>query len=746
MTAKHSQTRVLGSSTLTTAVLTTALLVTNTAIAATETTNTNTKFPDELAPDARVLSELNAGSQNANVVEHSSDSTVVYPAAFFQQYSPVSVNDMIDRIPGVSIEGGGNGRGLGSGGNLLINGQRMAGKDNSPRAQLTRIAAREVDRIEIIRGNSTEFDVRNASQIVNVVLNEATSRNSISTEISSDRHSDGTIDPGASVSASGSNNAFNYLFNIMADPRYNHNQRQEYGYSPDMRLRDSTEEHSIRDETAYQASMNLGYRFGNEKFQLNALGRDSSHETDVTRAITDYNTGIPSLRRENENIDNIHYNWEIGGEYEHTFADGSRNVVVFVANDQNRDNVRERFLVNANSGTSETKSLFIESNQRTRERIVRNTYNRQLSPAQDIQLGLERAQTILDSSLFIGANSSTGNRSSRYGDLVPVLSATNPGSTVQEMRYEGFAVHNWTLNDRMSLESTVVYETSEISQSGIVNKTRSFDFVRPKFDYRFDITSSVQLRASVERAVSQLSFANFTASANNSDQDKTSNAGNPDLVQEKATNYELNLEYRLPNDAGIMSSRFVYREIEDVIGRIDVSSNPNAPESAAGNIGDGVRYGVYLDASTRLGFLGLPDAMLTTSLNVFDSVITDPFLGIERRFNGRGNTRIGFRHDLPALNLNYGFTYSVDFNGGQKNIDIDTIERYSSEPNLSFFISKVAFDDITFRFESMNTLNSTFCRERLRYAGTTAANNLREIENSCNNSGQKLALKVRTTF
>ncbi|MFT4813265.1 MAG: outer membrane receptor for ferrienterochelin and colicins, partial [Paracoccaceae bacterium] len=37
------------------------------------------------------------------------DSTIVYNAEFFFQFSPVSVNDMIDRIPGIGLAlGGGN--------------------------------------------------------------------------------------------------------------------------------------------------------------------------------------------------------------------------------------------------------------------------------------------------------------------------------------------------------------------------------------------------------------------------------------------------------------------------------------------------------------------------------------------------------------------------------------------------------------------------------------------------------------
>ncbi len=675
------------------------------------------------------------------------DSMVVYPAAFFSQYSPVSVNDMIDRIPGVSIGGGSGGRGLGTGGGLLINGQRLAGKANAPLDQLARIAARQVERIEIIRGNNPELDVRSSGQIVNVVLNESANRPSLSVEANMDSHRDGTLAPGGSLSYGGRSNGFDYLFNVMADPAYNHDERSETGYYPDLSIKDTTEEDTVRDQTAYQMTMNMGYDFGNDRVQLNTRIADSSHPTDITRRITDFSGFAPTSRLESEQLDYVNENWEVGGDYEHTFADSSRFSMVFVVNNEIRDYVQERFSHNTQSlDKSLDKSLYVASNRRTRERIVQGSYSWRLGESQDMQLGLERAQTILDSSLFVGQPRANQPTSPFYGNLVPIPSSSNPGSTVEEMRYEGFAVHNWTLNDRMSLESSMVYETSVIEQSGTSSRSRDFAFLRPKLDYRFDITSSLQLRASIERLVSQLSFTHFTASANTSDTDKTVNAGNPDLVQEKEIRYELNLEYRLPNDAGVLSSRFFFRDLEDVIGRVDVSPSPDNPVSAAGNIGDGIRYGVYLDASTRLGFLGLPDAILTTGLNIYDSRVTNPFLGSDIRLNNRGRALIGFRHDLPSMSLNYGFTYSSEFTGGQKTVDIDTIEQTTPQPSLSLFISKVAFDDVTFRLESNNTLSNDSCRQRLRYDGFTAANVLEEIEKSCNGSGQKIALKIRTTF
>lgn len=668
------------------------------------------------------------------------NATVIYPASFFQPFNPVSVNDMIDRIPGVSINNGGGGRGLGSGGNLLINGQRLAGKDNSPRAHLSRIPAGQVERIEIIRDPSGELAVRGSDQVVNIIMEEVDTRSSTSIEVSSDFHRDnGTLRPGLSLSHNRQSGNFSSVFNLQADPQYRVEQREEYSYTADLRPTEQMLESNVRDKVHYQASATLGYRIGQHRSQLNVLLGSSQHPHEVNRKFTHTGEQQSLASGEREQADYLLDNWEIGGDYEYSFAHGGRALFVFVVNEDSNHNIRERF-------TDEQKTQYVESNSRARERIAQTSYNWNLSDTQDMQLGVERAQTILDSRLLIGRGTGSAAPSPFFGGLYPAWSISNPGSTVEEMRYEGFAVHNWALSDRMSLESSLVYETSQITQTGNLNKSREFNFWRPTLDYRFNLTSALQLKATVGKEVQQLSFANFSATANNSDKDQDVNAGNPDLVPTEEIRYELGLEYRLPEDAGVLSSRFFLRELTNTIGRIDATKNPAQPLSAAGNIGDAKRWGVYLDGSSRLGKFGLPDATLTTSLHLFDSEIINPILGSQERINGRGRAGVGFRHDLTYLNLNYGFNYNHPFTGGNRNIEISTIDWFREAPQLSMFVSRVLFDDVTFRLESNNTLGEENCRNRVRYHGSSASGNVRELEDVCWGGGQTLALKVRTTF
>ena len=688
-------------------------------------------------------------AQLADNEDPDDNSTIVYTADYFTDFSPVSVNDMINRIPGIGLAmrrggGGGNNRGLGSGeGEILINGQRMAGKNNDAQDQLSRISADQVDYIEIIRGTSEGLDVSGGAQVVNVVLLQLTSRSSTAAEVNFDHSRDGTVSPGGKLSHNGQTGNFNYLFHIEAEPRYRNQRSTEFGFSPDYQMREVRKEASTRDETEYAASTNLGYTRGRSALQFNALYEFSNPPTALEREIFDLTTN--RLQRQTEDNGFERTNWEVGGDYEYDFESNAKYRFLFIVNDREFDSIRERSNVLADSVR---KNLFLQSRGRNRERIARTSYTWNPAETQVLELGVERAQTIVDSNLRMGLDI-PGTPSAAFGNLVPVA-VSNSSSTVEEIRYESFANHNWQLNNKMSLESSVIYETSTIAQSGDVSKKRDFEFVRPKVDLRYNLTPELQLRAGIEKDVAQLSFSDFSASIDFSDEDKNTQAGNPEIVQEQSWRYQANVEYRLPNSLGVVNTQFYYRDYQDVIDRVDVSRSPDDLESARGNIGEGVRYGVNLDVSSKMGFAGLPDALLTMGLGAHDSEVTDPFLHIKRRMpeNDRWTARIGFRHDITDMAMSYGFNYSNTSNEGssRREIDIIDIEEQRSQPFLTSFIEKRAFGDIAFRFEAMNLLDSEFCRTRTRFLGATADGIVEEIEEYCNGSGPQLSLKIRKTF
>ena len=538
---------------------------------------------------------------------------------------------------------------------------------------------------------------------------------------------------------------FQALVNLEARPNYENRDNREVRLGPNNEVVGTLFETNIRDQQENTLSSNMSYSLGDHRMQLNALIREGDHPRPVRRDFVDFTDAGLVNRIEEEDVNREESNWEVGGDYEFSFDDGSRLSVLFVANNEIRNNVRERYSANpAEEGLS--KNLFIDSRQERQEFIIQGNYNFSITETQSLRVGIESADTQLDSSLLIGSSSGSEPASASVGGLSPLLSVSNPGTKVQEIRYEGFAFHNWTLSDRSSLESSLVYETSEISQTGAVNKTRDFQFWRPSFDYRFNITENFRFRGTVKRSVSQLSFSSFAATTNEEDRDLNALAGNPELEPQTSWDYEGQLEYRLPNDGGVISSNISYSDIDNYIGRINATIDPNEPLSATGNVAPAKRWAMFNRASIRLNSLSLPNAILGVTLGLFDSEIIDPFLKTKQRIGGRGFAGINFRHDITSLGLSYGIDYSHSIWGGNYDIDIKTITRNDRERSLDLFVSKVWFEDWTFRLESDNTLGASRCRYRQRFDGTTINGAISLIQDSCSSRYRRLNLSIQTTF
>ena len=690
------------------------------------------------------------------------DSTVVYPASYFAEFNPVTAQDMLDRIPGVgtatggggnfggSRQGGGNGgRGLGSGSGgsqIIINGKRTAGKNNQTSSQMDRITAEQVDYIEIIRGTSGELDVRGSSQVVNVVLFEELSSNSLSFEANMDRYLDHNTAPGGSLAYSGQSGGLNYVLSATAEPRYDHRVSKETSVLGDFSLNDEVREERIREQDSYDLSVNLDYEINlKSSARLNALYSQNDNPTDVLRYTTDFLVNPSATAIEREEIPGDRDNWEIGGDYEYVTDSGSRFKFLFIRNRNESASTRERFDVFADG--SESKDLFLDLASTTTERIVRASFTMDFLEDQDIEFGAERAQTTLDSSLALGLPDSTGTPSADFGGLVP-QNISNANSTVEEIRLEPFIIHNWNINSRTSVESTLLYELSQISQSGDVNRKRDFDFIKPKVDLRYNLTPQLQLRGSIEKVVQQLRFSDFVAVNDSQDNDSLTLSGNENLRQEWFWKYDINAEYRLPNDIGVVDANIFYHRHTDVISRIDVSPSEGDLQSANGNIGEGDMYGITLNASIRMRMFNMPNLLVTSRLNVRDSNITDPFLGVERRFSryGRGRLNLGFRHDVPKWNINYGLEWSNRFDSNEKIYDIDDIADYIGQPNTTAFVQFVDSRGTTYRFDARNATSNLQCRERQRYIGRINTGILEEIEDQCATSGRVVSLKINGTF
>ncbi len=671
--------------------------------------------------------------------------TVSYPAEYFQQWNPVTVADMIDRIPGITValettssNRSQNDRGLGSGENILINGQRLSGKDNEARDQLARIAFEQVERIEIIRGTSSDLvGVRNQGQIVNIVTN---SLNELSVTIaaSATRYQDGNVEPGASLFFNGSYGNLDYRIGMESDPQYEVLDSIEESVNGDFSANDIRTFRQVTDQTNQAINGNLAYNInGNQTFTLNLLYQDADPPRDLERTILQFGAASPVVRREQEIYDATRSNWELGADYNISFSDDSQFQFISINNQLDEETLRDRYLVAADD--SRLRDLSLRNKSVNSERIYRGVYTRPVSEGQNLELGLERAQTILATELDLSRLNLISN------ELVEVA-VPNALSEIEEIRYEGFVVHHWQLNPRMKLESTLLYEVSEISQTGEIEKSRDFDFIRPKLDYRFDLTPGLQLQLSLEKFVAQLSFADFAANTDPRDEERDTVAGNPELRQQQSWRYTANLEYRLLEGRGVFSARAWYWDVTDAIGRVDATRPGEPLVSAAGNIGDGEVRALQINASYRF----TPNLLISGTSLMRASEATDPFLGVTRRLvpNDRGYQSIAVRHNLPQWNLNYGIDYLDAPQGNRPLYDINRIDHVDSREDLSFFVERNSIGrmNLLARFDILNSLDRGMCSDRFRFNDRLSVGVITEVERRCNERGSQYVLQLRGTF
>jgi len=645
--------------------------------------------------------------------------TVTYEAEFFDTYTVVNAADMLRWVPGGAAllpdnrrrRGGGeqSKRGFGSGGDqVLINGKRISGKSNDISSAMQRIQASVVSRIEVIRGTTAGLDVRSEGTLINVVLSEEVSGGSGSWQLHSGFYGESAEYDGL-VSYSNTAGKLNYLVSAELGPynRGGQEDRFEEFFTPGTNTLFEQRDIS-KPELEQQLVLNSSgsWSFDNgDVLNLNARVSDKEEEETETTIVTVIGDPVTESLL-NSSIEN-RLNWEVGGDLENRIGTDGTLKTRLIYTDKTSDESEFVSLSSTIPGNVPSESLVLSDELET-EAIIRSSYSWPLTGTQNLELGIEGAQNTLEKDVQLFEILADGT-------LTPIV-LFNSDSDVEENRYEFFSTHFWQMREDIALESALNFEYSKIEQAGIdVNNARSFTYIKPRFDLRWDINDSTQFRSSLERTVSQLDFGDFVASFD--DEDDQVDAGNPDLEPEKAWEWKFTFEKRLAEDAGVLEAQIYYNDIEDHIDKVAATDII----SAAGNIGDAEHYGVQLKGSWRLAPIGLEGAVIDLTYNFQETETTDPFTGETRhmRFKPHDRYSVRFRHDLAEWKINYRI--DIDWWGAREQHDITYRDRSNSlSPNLNASIQYRLTNSLLLWFDSRFVIDSHQRRVRERYDGNIA--------------------------
>ncbi|WP_101757731.1 TonB-dependent receptor plug domain-containing protein [Oceanicoccus sp. KOV_DT_Chl] len=99
-----------------------------------------------------------------------------YGEDFYMAYTPNNAEDILSRVPGAQVvvdKADTGGRGFNENSQLvLINGRPVSAKSNGIKTILARIAAENVERVDIIRGGVDGLNIKRSETVVNLVLRD----------------------------------------------------------------------------------------------------------------------------------------------------------------------------------------------------------------------------------------------------------------------------------------------------------------------------------------------------------------------------------------------------------------------------------------------------------------------------------------------------------------------------------------------------------------------------------------------
>jgi hypothetical protein len=559
--------------------------------------------------------------------------------ADFARFAPKNALEMLNQVPGFTIRAASVERGLGEAtGNVLLNGERISNKSDDIFAQLQRVPASNVVRIEI-RDGATLGIPGLSGQVANVVVKAAriTGRYSYRPEVR--QYFTDPILTRFDVSVSGERGPVEYT--LAFENQVNHS-----GAGGDTVILNGSGGLIERREEVFTGKSRqprVSGRFvfdgpedslGNLNLSLRAL--DYDYVEDGVRI----GSGLPDRDRDYTQAQEG-WDYEVGGDYR--FAVGPGQLKMIGLDRFTKNESQTNLVVNYADQRPATGDRFTRDSEE-RERIVRGEYQWKVGEA-DLEVSAEAAFNSLDSAARLFLLQPGGN----YTEL----SFPNATARVEESRYETIFSYGRPLTPTLSFRLAAGGEYSELVQIGGGGQSRTF--WRPKGQlttvWQYDPDTRVNFR--LQRKVGQLNFFDFLASVNLNDGQQTQ--ANPELVPPQSWEAEVEIA-RKHGRWGNSTARLYTHFVEDIIDFVPLATGGEA----VGNLDSAQRYGVDLRNTTNLDPRGWRGVRIDSRLYLQHTRVQDPVLGNIRDISGalQQFVSLTLRHDVPETDWAYGGSLS----------------------------------------------------------------------------------------
>ncbi|HEY2050608.1 MAG TPA: TonB-dependent receptor [Caulobacteraceae bacterium] len=657
----------------------------------------------------------------------STEGVISYPASFFAPEQPTTALDIIKLIPGFVFDRGGEVRGyVGAAPNVLVDGARLASKDDSVEDLLKRIPADQIVRVDVIRGGAPGVDMQDKTVIANLVRRKQTGLAGTLTA-SVMRDAQGKLEGLGRAEWRWSSAGWFVEGSAQIGGSFD----DTGGVGPKIRVdgsgrlivNGSESQFGVQDDNRITAAAE--HDLGGGKIRLSASFTDQPYGAISTDTLVQPSGG---------DLDNYHQTektGELSARYERQFNPRIDLEVVGIGRlgwDGLHDHYTEEPQVAAVTG-DDTSDIFDLSDRRG-ETILSSRLSVALNKTLALNTGVEGDYNWLTSHTTFIENGSP-------------ISLPAADEFVAEKRGEAFALAEWRPRPAVDLEAGMHLEGSQLTSTGDSSSSQAFIYPKPRALLTLSPNPTDQIRLRVEREVGQLDFNDFIASPLNIESGEV-RAGNTRLTPESDWVFEAAAERRFWK-SGDVTVTVRHFKLYDVIDRVPVY-DPSGTFDAPGNIGGGRKDEVALDLTLPLDRIGLTGGLISGQSTWRWSRVIDPTTGVARSISGLPSDtwELHFSESLPHRHTTFG----VDVVGEYSTINyrFDEIDIDKLRPNVTFFCEYKPKSDIAIRVEARDLFDRDYFHTRLVYYGPRFDSALAFIEQRDILTGRFLYLRVIKSF
>lgn len=679
-----------------------------------------------------------------------------YDLDYFQRFEPVSVGEMLKRVPGVTFTADvleydqAQFRGLPGGyTQVLINGRRAPGGEADRSFFVDRIPAELVERIEIVRSPRADQPSEGVAGTLNIVTKEAASFAGGFAKVGALINQDGRVRP----SVAGA-----YAGRIGADTTYwaalNYQERRNPKKKVSLRFddvatgsRDASDpafaNTEIQDDTRDGSDLS-----GSAELRTGILGSGFARiqgffvdtaRTEFERSVTYEGADLDfdGVETQNEDIDQQTY--AISSDARLPLGDGI-DLGLAAGWSGYREDTRTTTFVGDNADDFDD----LEADDDDRINIRDDEYTGTVSLA----VGSKPVGVKIGVDLLHKKRSGLND-----GDFL------SGAFEIRENRYDPYARVTLEPSATISVDAGLRYEITRRTVSGDAVATTRYaaETLNPSLHARFAPTAADQFRASIARTVRRPNYdfvSPYQDEESPGDDDAT--RGNAALKNERAWGVDIGYERRLGGN-GIVGINAFYRRIDDIIELVSLGENPDNADGqlfTPQNIGKGKTWGLEIDLSAPLTAFGAPDTGVFANYTYLDSEVTDPFTGERRQFNDQPHHlyNVGVIQTLRGPNASIGATVSGRSKASSSNFDETVDLRYGAD--LEAFVEKRFGKRFVLRVSAQDILRRTKSETFRKYDGDSyaeilanrAAGDVDEYELERERAGPLYQVTLRAAF